>query len=848
MIPVRLELHNFLAYRDPAPLELEGIHIACLAGPNGAGKSSLLDAMTWALWGKARAKRDDDLIHANQSEMLVALTFELEGNLYKAQRARKRGKRSTSTLDLQIMDGDLWRSLTEGTMRETQAKINRILRLDYDTFINSVFLLQGRADEFTIRTPAQRKEILAEILGLSVWERYEERAKAQLKDIGQEEAALETELTGIDAELQREDEYERQLIDAQAEALELSKQLEAAQEMMREIEAARSQRTALQSQQTDLERRLAQGEGELEALMRQLEEAQARLEGFDAVLAEREDIEAGYGQWAEARARQDEFGGKLMEQQGLSQQQTELEATLAEARSALSSDQRVLSEKAADLERTIAGADPDGTLVDVRADVEGLEAQQGERESLMEQVAALNEERAGLESENRSLKKQMDVLERQLSQVQNSGATCPLCGQPLDEAHRADLTVQFEREGAEHAELYRDNQSRLDAIMEQTATLNAEVDVLEGELKRLPARQQQLAVLEERGGRAGEAAGELEAVRAQLAGLEAQLAGEDYAAEAQAQLAAVREELASVGYDEAAHREAREAAETYQSYEARHAELERALTDGPQVEASLADLQERAEKWEATLAEDRQTQASLADEVAALDAQLEGAEDHERELERVRQDEAEARMQVGAAEQRLKTLDDLRDRRQDLLARQDELAGQRSIYDELRVAFSKNGIPAMIIDAAIPELQETANLLLARMTEGRMHVQLSTQREKVTGGVAETLDILIHDGQSTRDYETFSGGEAMRINFALRIALSKLLARRAGAQLRTLVIDEGFGSQDAQGRERLMEAINSVQDDFDLILVITHLDELKDRFPVRVEISKTPDGSQIELV
>jgi exonuclease SbcC len=154
----------------------------------------------------------------------------------------------------------------------------------------------------------------------------------------------------------------------------------------------------------------------------------------------------------------------------------------------------------------------------------------------------------------------------------------------------------------------------------------------------------------------------------------------------------------------------------------------------------------------------------------------------------------------------------------------------------------------MIIDAAIPELQETANHLLARMTEGRMHLQLTTQREKVTGGIAETLDILISDGQSTRDYETFSGGEAMRINFALRIALSKLLARRAGAQLRTLVIDEGFGSQDAQGRERLMEAVNSVQDDFDLILVITHLDELKDRFPVRIEITKTPDGSQIEVV
>jgi len=86
------------------------------------------------------------------------------------------------------------------------------------------------------------------------------------------------------------------------------------------------------------------------------------------------------------------------------------------------------------------------------------------------------------------------------------------------------------------------------------------------------------------------------------------------------------------------------------------------------------------------------------------------------------------------------------------------------------------------------------------------------------------------------------------VDFAIRIALSKILARRAGAQLQTLVIDEGFGTQDAQGRERLVEAINAIQDDFARVLVITHIDELKDAFPVRVEVTKTPDGSMVEVV
>jgi exonuclease SbcC len=81
------------------------------------------------------------------------------------------------------------------------------------------------------------------------------------------------------------------------------------------------------------------------------------------------------------------------------------------------------------------------------------------------------------------------------------------------------------------------------------------------------------------------------------------------------------------------------------------------------------------------------------------------------------------------------------------------------------------------------------------------------------------------------------------VNFAIRVALSQLLARRAGAQLRALFIDEGFGTQDEAGRERLIEAITSIQDDFDLVLVITHIDELKDAFPARIEVTKTPNGS-----
>jgi len=137
--------------------------------------------------------------------------------------------------------------------------------------------------------------------------------------------------------------------------------------------------------------------------------------------------------------------------------------------------------------------------------------------------------------------------------------------------------------------------------------------------------------------------------------------------------------------------------------------------------------------------------------------------------------------------------------------------------------------------------------LLGRMTEGRMALRLTTQREKQTGGVIETLDIEIADEIGTRSYEMFSGGESFRVNFALRIALSKLLARRAGAQLRTLFIDEGFGTQDDEGRTKLVEAITAIQHDFDLIMVITHIEDLRDSFPVHIVVEKTGSGSRITV-
>lgn len=232
-------------------------------------------------------------------------------------------------------------------------------------------------------------------------------------------------------------------------------------------------------------------------------------------------------------------------------------------------------------------------------------------------------------------------------------------------------------------------------------------------------------------------------------------------------------------------------------------------------------------------------------------------EEKEGQLESLKVAQKGAQTILGQARQLITRTEQLEKLNQKKGEEKQTLEKDKQIFEELALAFSKKGIQAMIIESAIPEIEEEANRLLDRLTEGRMKIRLETQKETKTKvqtaegkmyATVETLDIIISDEMGERPYELYSGGEAFRVNFALRLAISKLLTNRAGARLQFLVIDEGFGTQDTQGRGRIVEVIDSIKDDFEKILIITHLDELKEEFPVRVEVSKNSEGSTFELV
>jgi DNA repair protein SbcC/Rad50 len=104
MIPLSLRLRNFMSYGDAAaPLDFSRFTTACLTGDNGHGKSTLLDAITWALWGETRAKNLDDVVRLGQDEAEVEFVFDLESDRYRVLRKRSLKTRQ-SALELQGFD------------------------------------------------------------------------------------------------------------------------------------------------------------------------------------------------------------------------------------------------------------------------------------------------------------------------------------------------------------------------------------------------------------------------------------------------------------------------------------------------------------------------------------------------------------------------------------------------------------------------------------------------------------------------------------------------------------------------------------------------------------------------
>ncbi|PZO19759.1 MAG: ATP-binding cassette family protein [Leptolyngbya foveolarum] len=247
-------------------------------------------------------------------------------------------------------------------------------------------------------------------------------------------------------------------------------------------------------------------------------------------------------------------------------------------------------------------------------------------------------------------------------------------------------------------------------------------------------------------------------------------------------------------------------------------------TTQTEIEKNVSHLKQTFAEYPNLQAEIAATESSIANYQAQRDRQL---------------------SQLGRLQQQLSQLENLKTQREKHQQRLSDLAHKYQVYKSLSTAFGRNGIQSLMVENLLPQLEAETNQILGKLSDHQLHVQFVTQKSGRNNRKIDTLDILIADARGTRPYETYSGGEAFRVNFAIRLAIARLLALRSGMSLKMLIVDEGFGTQDREGCDRLIAAIEAIAPDFACILTITHMPHFREAFQTRIDVTKDQDGSHI---
>jgi DNA repair protein SbcC/Rad50 len=1006
MIPLKLTLKNFLSYRQ-AILDFRGLHTACICGANGAGKSSLLEAITWVIWGKSRALSDDDLIHAGAKMVRVDFDFISNGQVYRIIRNRSRGKSITLDFQVKTETSENFISLTGKGVKDTQKEIISALKLDYDTFVNSAYLRQGRADEFMLRKPNERKQILADLLKLDQYEELANQAKDLSRQLKGSVEQLSSSLAPMEEQLERRLNFENDKISLTKEIKVLQKSQETDQEKLLYLQKIEHERQNWEQQVNIQNGQYEKSKEYIRELYQDIATIQERLEKLDKLLEKEEEIKLEFDNFSQWQKKEEKLSNQFHEYQNLQKEKHQLEKQLLQQENELNLQIRQAQTHLDNVEKqekeilVILNKKDEinvnfEKLTDYRHKLDHLDKIHGEVSPLLQQRQNLIMEIKQLESklnlkldhlkcdsqklskqmekvpENRQLfftleeeleqlknkrnyiqrveqkgydknllkdklsadqkncEKQLNELHQKLILLQTPDVLCPLCEQELDEHYRHKVIDKTKNHHQEIQEQFWLIQEQLRVCERDLISLREEYTKINQQLANYDPLQQKLAQLEAQLEATEDIYDQLQKIEEEITELEKSLTMETYGNDLKLELKELEKQIEELDYHEQTHALIREeekrwrwvefqyqkikdanrnlekinqekpillekisylknqldelhkTSELYQnireinlrikelhydveehnkirqllrqghSIQLRHQELKLGKEKYPQLQNNL---HQRQEKLENCLKEQGEIRENLDNLKNKMDSFVDNRKEI-KELEFIIQDRRQMLNNLfskqGSVDQSLIQLNNLREQYQQTEKQLKEINQKYRIYQELAIAFGKNGIQALMIENILPHLEAETNYILSRLTGNQLHVQFLTQKatkssqskNKETKFI-DTLEIIIADANGTRSYETYSGGEAFRINFAIRLALAKLLAQRAGTALQLLIIDEGFGTQDGDGCDKLIAAINGISADFACILAVTHLRQFKEAFETRIEISKTEEGSQI---
>ena len=857
MIPLLLTVKNFMCYGEDVPsLNLEPVHIACISGDNGYGKTALLDAITWSIWGKSRARTQDELVNIARNSMFVELDFFAGDNRYRVTRTYAKSKGASSgksELNLSIIVGDTVTSLMANTIKETEEKIVDLLNMDYETFINTSYLKQGDSNRFTSSRPTDRKKILADLLDLSYYERLESASKQHSRqlqnDVAVQRSVIENKSSIVQKKevlLEKLETYEKESRNLLSEEQSLSSELEDYNLNRQTLLAEISNKKTVSDQIKTFEK-------EVDLMLVQEMRWKAELDELKTLLSRSEEIQSSYKEYQNLRS---EYGKsstlmsdfhkineeKIVIEKTIAIEKLKLESQIANEWNRINTDLQPLVDSIPTLLHEINLAN---------TTLQSLETEIGKREHLLDNANAMSEKVTILQISNKTLMTQMSDSRNRFDMINHAEAACPLCLQSVSDGSKNHIRDGLQREGETSKAEYESNLKKIQTLTERKKELITNNELEQSNLVQKKTGTEKLKFnLMNQLAKSEDSSIELSSIKLNVAQMEEQLNSEQFHSEELKQLKTLGSKLKKLEDTEKKHSHLESRVEQLSPYLELHAQLQGSKDRLISVTQSIEDTksirearQTQIENWKLELVRIGKMMAEKGDLEQAINliqSKIKEVKGQNLNAVTIRE---QTRYQI---EEIYKAEEDIKSMGLEILKSNEEV----QLYEELASAFGRNGIQALMIERAVPMLENTAKELLARLSDNKMTIKLELQEgrtDRATGLPSEELTITISDEQGTRSYETFSGGETFRIDFAIRIAMSKLLASRSGSPLPILFIDEGFGSQDTMGQERLIEVIQSISEDFEKIIVITHIDSMKENFNQQIEISKTESGSVFTL-
>ncbi|UCE91744.1 MAG: SMC family ATPase [Methanobacteriota archaeon] len=795
-----LELRNYRRFRS---LKLEFPDgIIGILGLNGAGKSTVIEGIAWALFGNeqeiVRTSRDGiRRSGAGAGDSVAAvLEFEMEGVEYRVE--REMGGRSLSmkavlrTRDGVKADGD----------RAVRAAVQGLLGMDYKSFFTSVFARQKELNELQDFPASERKKVVLRMLRIDGIDSAIKLVREDRKSASQQIQAVEAML--LDSEGNDRENAVATILDSHSKSLELAERAlaEAVKDKDRriqELEKARGKRNSL-ARHFEAHRT---AEADLKATRRTVADMRAResrtvsrIKEIEELLKKLPELERADRDWLEVRRKKEAL---------------EEEKARFDRKSMLVKD-------AATIERELR--ELAGRANSIAKDASDAKEVRTRIESIAVRKRDVEDERAGLSAKLADMRARMDERRSKLEgerdrleEITHAGreGLCPTCERVLEEAY--DPLVAKLGRGLHEAE---------SAAAADAKGIDAVQADLEASHRKLEALDRKLRHSEGLLAKATKAEAAIGALNDEIARAKARLEEKTSAADAIGELHFSPEQY-------------RRIKDSHDKLAQEHEELVRLREKQGQLSGMRRDLEELRESLE-TKASGERTLAALVSELEPKRRGYEGAlkefDDKTDEANAAAEALADARIKrdrVSAEiESSRRELGEIRRQKERIKSQRDSLE-ELSLLEGLFVDFKDH-----LIGRIAPTLSEITSEMMDMMTDGKYD----------RAELDDDYQISIDEDGTLHPLNRFSGGEADIANLSFRLAISRMIADRTGTnQVNLLVLDEVFGSLDPTRKRSVMMALSALAAQFRQVMLITHVDDMKDLMAHIIKVEELPDGT-----